>query len=111
VSIAYAKRRAARRKTGSPRARTAHASLGVLCLVGVAAHTGLRPGSGLDLALYVTLLSLISVGAAAALWVASGVGSGPSALAAKRRGLRLHVWLAWPLPVLLVAHVVKSYYF
>ena len=37
--------------------------------------------------------------------------SGPNAVALKRSGLRLHVWLAWPAPVLLVAHVVKSYYF
>jgi hypothetical protein len=111
LSIAFAKRRASRRKTGSPRARTAHAVLGVLCLAGIAAHTGLRPGRGIDLALYVCLLGLIAVGAAAALSIASGVGSGPKATAFKRRGLRLHVWVAWPAPVLLVAHVVKSYYF
>jgi nitrite reductase (NADH) large subunit len=111
LSIAFAKRRAARRKTGTPRARTAHALLGVLCLAGIAAHTGLHPGSGVDLALYVCLLGLIVVGAVAALSIASGVGSGPKATAFKRRGLRLHVWIAWPAPVLLVAHVVKSYYF
>lgn len=111
VSIAFAKRRAARRKTGTPRARTAHALLGVLCLAGIAAHTGLSAGSGIDLALYVCLVGLIVVGAVAALSIASGIGSGPSAVAFKRRGLRLHVWFAWPAPVLLVAHVVKSYYF
>jgi hypothetical protein len=57
------------------------------------------------------LLALIVVGAASALGVASGIGGGPNAVALKRSGLRLHVWLAWPAPVLLVAHVVKSYYF
>jgi len=111
LSIAFAKRRAARRNRGTPRARTAHALLGVLCLAGIAAHTGLRPGSGIDLALYLCLVGLIVVGAVAALSIASGVGSGPNAVAFKRRGLRLHVWVAWPAPVLLVAHVVKSYYF
>lgn len=109
--IALAKRRATRLQKGTPRARTAHALLGVLCLAGVVAHTGLRPGNGVDLALYVCLLGLILVGAAAALPIASGIGSGPTATALKRRGLRLHVWVAWPAPVLLVAHVVKSYYF
>jgi nitrite reductase (NADH) large subunit len=111
VSIAFAKRRSARPKTGSPRARTWHALLGLLCLAGIAAHTGLHPGKGLDLALYVCVLALIVVGAASALSIASGVGSGPGAVAVKRSGLRLHVWIAWPAPVLLVGHVVKSYYF
>jgi nitrite reductase (NADH) large subunit len=111
VSIALPKRRSARRTTGSPRARTWHALLGLLCLAGVAAHTGLHPGRGLDLALSVCLLALIGVGAASALSIASGVGSGPGADAVKRSGLRLHVWIAWPAPVLLVGHVLKSYYF
>lgn len=111
VSIAIAKRRAARKQTGTPRARTWHALLGLFCLAGIAAHTGLRPGSGLDMALLVCVLGLIVVGAGAALSVASGLGRGKKAVATKRLGLRLHVWLAWPAPVLLVGHVIKSYYF
>lgn len=111
VSIAIAKRRAAGTQRGTPRARAWHALLGVLCLAGIAAHTGLRPGSGLDLALLVCVLALIVVGAAAGLSVASGIGSSKGAVATKRLGLRLHVWIAWPAPVLLVGHVVKSYYF
>jgi nitrite reductase (NADH) large subunit len=109
VSIAFTKRRTARRATGSPRARAWHARLGLLCLAGLAVHTGLRPGEGLDLALSVCLLALIGVGAASALPIASGVGSGPGAAAVKRSGLRLHVWIAWPAPVLLIGHVIKSY--
>lgn len=111
VSIAVAKGRAARRRVGTSRARTWHALLGLLCLGGIAAHTGLRPGSGIDLALSVCVVALIVVGAASALSIASGIGKGPVAASVKRRGVRLHVWLAWPAPVLLVGHVIKSYYF
>jgi hypothetical protein len=29
----------------------------------------------------------------------------------RRLGLQLHVWIAWPTPVLVVLHALKSYYF
>jgi nitrite reductase (NADH) large subunit len=111
LSIAIAKRRAKRLETGAPRARTFHALLGVICLAGIGAHTGLRTGHGIDLALLVCVLGLIVIGALAALSVASGVGSGRLAVGLRRLGLKLHVWIAWPAPVLLIGHVIKSYYF
>jgi nitrite reductase (NADH) large subunit len=110
--VALAKRRG--RRTGHVRAvpRGLHALLGLLSLLGLALHTGARWGRGLDLALAVCLALMLAVGASTSLLLLhDGWFCGARGLAIKRFGLRLHVWIAWPLPALLVIHVLKSYYF
>lgn len=89
--------------------RTFHALVGVLGLFGLVAHTGLRLGHGLDRALILVVLFGTLLGALAALspeWVSER----------ERPRLRLwmnriHIYALWPLPVLLLAHIAKVYFF
>ncbi len=82
--------------------RIAHGALAALSLVVLVAHTGLRPGSGINLALTCALLTASVLGAAAALGFAG-------------RRARLTFWLhlmaVWPLPVLIAFHIVAAFYF
>jgi nitrite reductase (NADH) large subunit len=108
------RRRAARRRGAAAfsGARGVHAALGFISLIAMGVHTGLRWGRGLDLALTLSLAGMIVIGATTALvmtddrWL-----SGPRGTALRRLGTRLHVWIAWPLPVLIALHVLKHYYF
>ena len=78
------------------------AVVAVLALIPLAAHTGLRIGTGLNRALMVSFLAATVLGTAAAV----GLGN---------RHARLTFWLhllaVWPLPVLLAFHILSAYYF
>lgn len=92
--------------------RTAHAVLGALALVGAGVHTGLRLGRGLDFVLMSSLLATMVLGATTALLVAGdGHLMSPTAQRLRRWGVRLHLLLTWPIPVLVLFHVLKSYFF
>ena len=82
--------------------RLVHGAAGALALIPLAAHTGLRLGSGFDRVLIVAFLTATAFGGAAA----AGLG---------RRHARLTFWLhllaVWPLPVLLAFHILSAYYF
>lgn len=82
--------------------RVGHAAIAVLALTALVAHTGLRLGSGFNSILMIAFLATTVLGGAAA----AGFG---------REGARttfwLHVLAAWPLPALLIFHVLSSYYF
>lgn len=110
--VALAKRQARRSAQPMPGARGLHALFGLLALVGLGLHTGARWGQGLDLALSVCLALMIGVGATTSLTLLNdGWFGGRRGAQLKRLGLRLHLWIAWPLPALLLLHVLKSYYF
>lgn len=92
--------------------RAFHTLLGCGLLVLLCAHTGFRLGHNLDRWLILTLLFSSLLGALAAVLVAVE----PKFLAQRIPALRgafakLHLWLLWPLPVLVAAHVVKVYFF
>ena len=82
--------------------RVGHAGIAVLALTALVAHTGLRLGSGFNSILMIAFLATTVLGGAAA----AGFG---------REGARttfwLHVLAAWPLPALLIFHILSSYYF
>ncbi len=82
--------------------RLMHGAVAVLALATLVLHTGLRLGTGLNLALSATFLATSVLGSLAA----AGVG---------RRGARtmfwLHVFAVWPLPVLIAFHILKTWYF
>ncbi len=92
--------------------RTVHFAVGALAMIAVATHTGLHLGHNLD---QVLLLVFVSAGAL------GGVAGGVLALerrltpehgAALRRTYNaMHFALTWPLPVLLLVHIVKVYFF
>ncbi len=92
--------------------RVAHAVLGALTLGALAVHTGGRLGSQLNFLLMSFFLALLLVGS-----VAGGVVALEHRLIpANGRRLRAgwtwtHILLAWPIPALLIFHVLKTYYF
>lgn len=96
--------------------RLVHLGIGGLAAVGLIAHTGLRPGSGLNMMLFVTFTLTLVMGALAGL--ATG---GDHVLRARRIGTArkparriptwVHILAVWPLPALLLAHVLTSYMF
>ncbi|MEW6158469.1 MAG: FAD-dependent oxidoreductase [Verrucomicrobiota bacterium] len=92
--------------------RALHAGLGLMTLVALVTHTGFRLGQNLNFILMTNFLALALVGAAAGMVTACERRL--NARQAKR--LRafwsgLHVALAWPLPALVIAHVLIAYYF
>ncbi|TWU50837.1 Nitrite reductase [NAD(P)H] [Rubripirellula tenax] len=95
--------------------RSVHAVLGVLVIACVAIHTGLRMGENLNFLLASTFLGVAAIGSLAG--IASGLESRTSGTAAvlvrrwRPRLTRLHTWLFWPLPALVVLHVVSFYWF
>lgn len=82
--------------------RLGHGAVAALALVAVAAHTGLRLGSGFNRVLMIAFLVSATLGSAAA-------------AALEHRHARLTFWLhvlaAWPLPALLAIHILSAYYF
>ncbi|MEE3360973.1 MAG: FAD-dependent oxidoreductase [Pseudomonadota bacterium] len=94
--------------------RLVHLAIGLLAVAGFFAHTGFRLGSNLNFLLGMTFILTLILGAAAGL--ATG---GDHALRAKRIGTarkparRLPTWghilAIWPLPVLILLHVLVVY--
>lgn len=90
--------------------RLAHALLGLMTLAVLVLHTGMRFGDNLNLLLMLSFVGLGLVGAF--------VGA-ITAFEAKNPSLKLgrwrrcttwaHIFLFWPLPVLLSFHILKSY--
>lgn len=92
--------------------RITHAFLGVLCLVGGFFHTGFRLGSNLDFALVLVFLGSVFVGGLAGGWGIIETRLSPERGRVLRGWLiRSHIYLLWPLPVLLAAHITKVYFF
>jgi len=92
--------------------RTLHVLAGVLTIVVLLAHTGLRMGAQLDFWLMLVFSALLLAGAAA------GASMGLQhrlPLNVARRGRSVSIWahvlLLWPLPVLLGFHVFKTYWY
>lgn len=92
--------------------RVVHAALGLLCLFGALAHTGLRLGQRLDLALMLTVLGSCFLGGIAGGWRLLEEKLEPHQATALRAWLiRSHIYLLWPLPVLVLVHIGKVYFF
>lgn len=92
--------------------RVFHAAASVVALVLAVGHTGLRLGSNLDAVLMSTFLLATLLGAVAGV-AASLDGALPPGIAQKLRATtnRIHLYLAWPLPLLILFHVIRFYYF
>ncbi|MEL6523087.1 MAG: FAD-dependent oxidoreductase [Pseudomonadota bacterium] len=96
--------------------RMVHIGIGVAALIGLFMHTGFNLGNGWNLALGLTFMAVVLVGAVAGLATA-----GDHELRARRIGTArnpprrlptwLHIFAVWPLPVLLLFHVLASYAF
>ena len=114
VSLLFSlRKRSARFSMGSFSAwRFAHTALGLGTIGALGLHTGFRLGANLNLALMLCFASVVAIGA-----LAAGVTSLEHRLPARpaawlRRGwTTAHVFVAWPLPVLIAFHVLSVYYY
>jgi nitrite reductase (NADH) large subunit len=98
------------RRIGHARLRFLHIALGAGCSAVFVAHTGMRLGHNLDFVLASFFLATLVLGAVAALLprlmqTFSNWGRIKSTLE------RVHLYVVWPLPVLLLLHVLKVYFF
>lgn len=92
--------------------RVMHTVLGVLTLLILLLHTGLRLGENLNFYLMACFVGLAILGAAAGTVTAYESRKASLALGRWRRcSAWAHILLFWPLPVLLGFHILKSYYF
>lgn len=94
--------------------RLIHIGVGLLAAVGLFVHTGLRPGANLNLWLFLSFVATLIFGALAGLATGGDhklrehhIGT------AKKPARRLPVWghiiAVWPLPALLMVHVLVVY--
>jgi nitrite reductase (NADH) large subunit len=92
--------------------RAVHAALGTLALAALVTHTGFRFGHSLNFVLMTNFVALALLGA-----LAGGVTAlearlpGPSARQLRAFWTGAHIALVWPLPVLVLFHVLVSYRF
>jgi nitrite reductase (NADH) large subunit len=92
--------------------RAIHAGLGVFTLLALVAHTGFRLGENLNFILMTNFLVLTLVGACAgAVNALEARLDGPAARRLRAVWTWGHVGLTWPLPMLVLAHVLVSYLF
>jgi nitrite reductase (NADH) large subunit len=92
--------------------RIAHVVITALAMVALFVHTGFSLGSNLNLALSLIFIGLLLAGSLLGISIACEHRLQP-ALARQLRaaGQWAHVLLSWPLPALLSAHILKTYYF
>jgi nitrite reductase (NADH) large subunit len=92
--------------------RNAHAIIGVLTLVMLAVHTGMRLGNNVNFALLASFAAVNIAGAAAG-GVTALEGAFGAALGARGRRMLVtaHIVAIWPLPLLVAFHVLAVYYF
>ena len=90
--------------------RLLHSGLGVATILGAATHTGLRMGNNLNLALMLSFVGVVLLGSFTAL-VTSLEHRLPAPYGgALRRGWTwAHVLVFWPMPVLILFHVLAVY--
>jgi nitrite reductase (NADH) large subunit len=95
--------------------RAMHGVLGTAALVAMAVHTGLRLGSNLNFVLGVCFLLAIVLGAFAGMSTSMETRFGGTTALSIRlwrtRLAKIHLWVTWPLPVLIALHILSFYWF
>lgn len=87
-----------------------HSAIGLLAIGLVGVHTGLRLGANLNLVLMSSFLGLVVLGALAGVVTSLEHRLPPAYGGALRIGWkRAHVALLWPIPALLLFHVLAVY--
>jgi nitrite reductase (NADH) large subunit len=91
--------------------RVAHVALGLSMLGLLVLHTGLRLGNNFNFLLLAGFFLLTKLGSVAS--AVTAVESRPTRASRrwKQWSTRVHILLAWPLPVLLGFHILSVYYF
>lgn len=96
--------------------RIVHLVIGLASLVGLFAHTGFRPGANLNFWLFASFSATLIFGAIAGLATGGDHGLRNRGLSTPRSPARkgplwLHIIAVWPLPALLLIHVLVTYAF
>jgi nitrite reductase (NADH) large subunit len=94
--------------------RLVHLGIGILALGGLFLHTGFRPGDNLNFWLFVSFSAVLIFGAIAGLATGGDHalrdrGLSTARKPARRGPLWVHILALWPLPVLLLIHVLTVY--
>lgn len=96
--------------------RLVHVAIGLAAVLTLFVHTGFRLGSNLNMWLMGTFLAVSAVGAASGLVTATehlllnGPLKGQRKLP-RRIPVWLHILAVWPLPLLLIFHILSVYYY
>lgn len=95
--------------------RAAHGILGSAVLIGIAVHTGMRLGSNLNFILGVCFITACLLGGIAGILSSMESRlSGSFGMTVRRWRpvmTRVHLWITWPLPVLIALHILSFYWF
>lgn len=92
--------------------RVAHVVLGVLVVLALVAHTGLRMGHGLNFMLITSFSLMLLIGAITTTVIAleHKLDTG-MAQRLRRQATWVHILLFWPVPALLGWHIFKTYWY
>lgn len=92
--------------------RIIHVVLGFIAVVGLAVHSGYRMGSGINYFLALSFIAIVFAGAVSSIVIALEHKMDVSlSRKLKKQFVWLHILAFWPFPMLLAAHIFKSYYF
>jgi nitrite reductase (NADH) large subunit len=92
--------------------RVLHIVLGALCALVLIFHTGFHLGENLNQLLIFNFLAVLLLGATAGIVVSlSHQFSAARALKIRKFWSWTHIVVTWPLPALLISHIVTVYYF
>lgn len=92
--------------------RLSHASLGTVAALLLILHTGLQLGINLNFFLMLNFLVVLGMGAATGAVVALNHYVNPLRAQKLRSACNwLHIAVSWPLPALILTHIVSVYYF
>lgn len=92
--------------------RFLHLAIGVISVGMIALHTGFHTGENLNRWLLMTFIAVLLLGSLAGLVTSMSHRLNPSTAQTVQKSWNLlHIVAAWPLPVLLMVHVLTVYYF
>lgn len=92
--------------------RIAHLALSAIALITLLLHTGFRMGHGLNFYLMSLFIALSLLGIATTVSLSYAHQLKPAiASTIRKHSIRWHIFLAWPIPVLLGWHVLKGYWY
>lgn len=92
--------------------RMVHILLGVACCLTLVLHSGFHLGANLNQLLMVNFLAVVLLGAitSSAIGVSHKLSAG-TATGSRKYLQWLHILVSWPLPILLIFHILSVYYF
>ena len=92
--------------------RIAHLALSVIALIALLLHTGFRMGHGLNFYLMSLFIALSILGVFTAVTLGYAHQMKPAmASTLRKHTTRWHIYLTWPIPVLLGWHILKGYWY